>query len=243
VCKLHLGTSDPFGYRKCCLLRTSFPVVPRRRLTRTSLRWLPLRTPMKELLLKPSFQPPVAMRPSSVEKFYLATDFHFATRNRSAIETRRPSSALGTESSLGALILAPVIVAPLAWPIGMTAPVIERAGAVFKPKAKARLLAGRSANIPNVMKREHLRSRIDTSVRSLCNLGIGIWSGRLRPASVNWRGPLREVPTRPWFEARPPDCDGRSSTSFDQTSDPARQDLRGRRAYCGLTAFLLVRCA
>jgi hypothetical protein len=47
---------------------------------------------------------------------------------------------------------------PLTWRIGMTAPVIERAGAVSLRKRKARRLAGRIENIPNVMKREHLRS-------------------------------------------------------------------------------------
>ena len=47
-----------------------------------------------------------------------------------------------------------------AWRIGMTAPATssQSAGAVSFRKRKARLLAGRFANIPNVMKREHLRS-------------------------------------------------------------------------------------
>jgi hypothetical protein len=45
-----------------------------------------------------------------------------------------------------------------AWRIGMTASAIERAGAVSFSQTKARLLAGRFANIQNVMKREHLRS-------------------------------------------------------------------------------------
>jgi hypothetical protein len=40
------------------------------------------------------------------------------------------SSALRNGKQLGALMLAPVIGAPLTWRIGMTAPAIERAGAV-----------------------------------------------------------------------------------------------------------------
>ena len=40
------------------------------------------------------------------------------------------ASANGNGRSLGALMLAPVIVAPLTWRIGMTASAIERAGAV-----------------------------------------------------------------------------------------------------------------
>jgi hypothetical protein len=40
---------------------------------------------------------------------------------------------------------------PLTWRIGMTAPVIERAGAVPLRKRKARLLAGRIENIPYVI--------------------------------------------------------------------------------------------
>ena len=62
-------------------------------------------------------------------------------------------------------------------PPGMTTP--ARLGPYQFRNRKARLLAGRIENIPNVMKREHLRS--DTSVGSLCNLGIGIWSDHRLP--------------------------------------------------------------
>ncbi len=43
-----------------------------------------------------------------------------------------PSSALGTGSSLGALMQAPVTVASLAWRIGMTAPALSPRWGRFK---------------------------------------------------------------------------------------------------------------
>src|SRR5213079_1009268 len=54
------------------------------------------------------------------------------------------AGANGNGKQLGPLILAPVIVAPLTWRIGMTAPVLLRSWGRFTPKRKARLLAGRS---------------------------------------------------------------------------------------------------
>ena len=72
------------------------------------------------------------------------------------------AKALARAASLGTAGIERVIVPRQtcpAWRIGMSGPSFQPqpAGAVCPPKRKARLLAGRIENIPNVMKREHLR--------------------------------------------------------------------------------------